>query len=90
MEMMLAEQGFQQAGCTSAACAVQMGKILNVDRIVVGNFGKLMGKYVITVSMIDVENTKVEFSDKAGCSDIDSLESITKELAHNIILRLKQ
>ncbi|MFH1958451.1 MAG: PorV/PorQ family protein [bacterium] len=89
MEMVLAEQGFQQAGCTSAECAVQMGKILNVDKIVVGNFGKLMGKYVITISIVDVKNAKIEFSDKARCSDIDSLESITKELARSIILRLR-
>ncbi|MBI4669788.1 MAG: hypothetical protein HY747_11535 [Elusimicrobia bacterium] len=33
MEKILTEQKFQQTGCTTEECAVQMGKILNVEKI---------------------------------------------------------
>ncbi|NUO84005.1 hypothetical protein HUU05_28355, partial [candidate division KSB1 bacterium] len=32
MEAVLSEHGFQQTGCSSTQCAVQIGKILNVQK----------------------------------------------------------
>ena len=34
MEEILSEQGFQNTGCTSVECAVEIGQLLNVNRIV--------------------------------------------------------
>ena len=34
METILTEQGFQQSGCTSAECAVEVGKLLNVQKTI--------------------------------------------------------
>ncbi|MDP8207573.1 MAG: CsgG/HfaB family protein [Candidatus Electryonea clarkiae] len=41
MEDILVEQGFQLSGCTSDECAVQMGRLLGVDRIVAGSVGRV-------------------------------------------------
>jgi len=59
MEKVLAEAAFQQSGCTTSECAVQIGKILNVKQIVVGNLSKLMDTYYITVNVVDVETSKI-------------------------------
>jgi len=37
MEMILQEQGFQQTGCSSAECAVEVGKLLGVSKMITGN-----------------------------------------------------
>ncbi|MDI6640975.1 MAG: CsgG/HfaB family protein, partial [Elusimicrobiota bacterium] len=44
MESILAEQKFQISGCTDQECAVKIGKLLNVQQVVVGTF---LEKYYI-------------------------------------------
>ena len=65
MDKILMEQAFQQSGCTTAECAVKLGKILNVRYLVVGSFGKLMDQYVVSFRMVETETAKVVFSDDA-------------------------
>ncbi|MEK7475413.1 MAG: CsgG/HfaB family protein [Candidatus Coatesbacteria bacterium] len=65
MDKVLAEQAFQQTGCTSAECAVKLGKLLNVKLMVVGSFGKLMDAYVLSLRAVDVETGRIVFSDQA-------------------------
>ncbi|MEW6557007.1 MAG: CsgG/HfaB family protein [Elusimicrobiota bacterium] len=64
MDRILAEQGFQQTGCTTSECIVQIGKLLNVNYILTGNFGKLGDKYLITVQITDIESGKIVYTDR--------------------------
>jgi TolB-like protein len=59
METILKEQGFQQAGCTSSRCAVEIGQIVNVEQIVAGSVGYTDGLWVISLRMIDVGNGRI-------------------------------
>ena len=59
MDKVLAESAFQQSGCTTSECAVQIGKILNVRHMIVGSLSKLMDTYYITVNVVDVETSKI-------------------------------
>jgi len=59
METILSEQKFQLSGCTTEECAVKMGKLLNVQQIVVGSLSKLLDTYYITVNLVDVETGKI-------------------------------
>ena len=59
MQEILKEQGFQQTGCTSDACAVQVGQLLGVKEIIVGTIG-IAGSYtVLTVRILDVQTSEV-------------------------------
>ena len=79
MDKVLAEQGFQQTGCSSAECAVQIGKILNVKLMIVGSCGQLLGQYVITMNVVDVESAKIVYSDDLSVSNSEELRtSITQ------------
>jgi len=60
MEAILKEQGFQNAGCTSVECAVEIGELLNVKSIVAGSIGKIEDLYSITLRMIDVKTGAIE------------------------------
>lgn len=55
MNSILQEQGFQQSGCTSVECAVEIGQLLNVREMVAGTLGKIENLYSINLRLIDVE-----------------------------------
>ncbi len=55
MNAILSEQGFQQTGCTTVECAVEIGQLLNVKSIVAGSIGKIEELYSISLRMIDVQ-----------------------------------
>jgi len=81
MQKILAEQAFQNTGCTSQDCAVKLGKVLNVQRIVVGSFGKLIGTYFVNIRVVNVETGKVVFADSVKAAAIDDIETGLRELS---------
>ena len=59
MESILKEQALQQTGCTSDECAVQVGKILGVRKIISGSVTKLSDHvWQVSLLMLDVESAK--------------------------------
>ena len=75
MDRILSEQAFQQTGCTSAECAVKLGKLLNAQGIVVGTFGKLLGRYLVSVRLVDVETGQAVVADEAKGDTVDEIEN---------------
>jgi len=59
MEMVLLEQGFQQTGCSSDECAVEMGQMLGAEEIIVGSIGLIGSTYSVNIRSISVENGKI-------------------------------
>ncbi len=55
MENILKEQKLQQSGCTDAACAVEIGKLLNVQFLISGAIGRLGNSYTLDIKMFSVE-----------------------------------
>jgi len=80
MQQILAEQKFQITGCTSQECAVQMGKLLNVQLIVTGAVTKLGGLYVVTAGMVEVGTSKIIKSGKVTSNSIEELVNKAEEL----------
>ena len=82
MEEILYEQGFQQTGCTSAECAVEIGQILNVEQIVTGSVGKLGTLFTVDIILVDVATSRILLSlfyDHKG--DIESLIQLMETIA---------
>lgn len=64
MDQILKEQGFQESGsCDGSECAVQMGKILSVDRILVGSVGLVGHTYTLNLRLVSVGTGEVYRSD---------------------------
>jgi hypothetical protein len=85
MDDILNEQGFQQTGCTTTECAVEMGRMLNVQKMMSGTIGKLGATYTIDLSLIDVETAQIEksfFRDYKG--EIDGLLSLMQTIANQM------
>jgi hypothetical protein len=56
MEEVLQEQGFQQTGCTSEECAVEVGQLLGVQNMIGGSIGRVGETFTIDVRMISVQS----------------------------------
>ncbi len=90
MQDILKEQGFQQSGCTSDACAVEIGQLLGVSYIVIGTVGKLGHLFTIDVRMIEVSTAKIIYSENVDCDCpiekvlTSSVVSIAKKISDNL------
>ncbi len=84
MDKLLKEQSLQQSGCSDQACAVKLGNILNLQKMVVGSVSKLGSRYIITVNFVDVERSKVELSDKVTADNEDDILNKVQVLAQKI------
>ena len=59
MKAVLDEQALQQTGCTSQECAVQVGKVLGVRKLVSGKITKLSDtQWLLSAQMVDVETSQ--------------------------------
>ena len=67
MEEVLKEQAFQQTGCVSDECAVEVGKLLGVEQMIAGSIGKLGSIFTISVRMIDVETGGIFVQHSIDC-----------------------
>ena len=56
MEEVLREQGFQQSGCSSDECVVEVGQLIGVQQMVGGSIGKVGTIYTLSARIIDVES----------------------------------
>ena len=54
MQQILGEQDFQLTGCTSDECAVEIGQMLGVTKMVAGSIGKIGSTYTVDLRNIDV------------------------------------
>ena len=90
MERILAEQTFQQTGCTSQECAVKLGKILNVRFLVVGTFGKALGRYVLSMRVVEVETAKIIYTDEAEAGDLTGVRTGIHDIANRLTEAVKK
>lgn len=55
-ETILAEQKFTLSGCTDQSCAVDIGKMLSANYIVIGSVNKHKNTYIVSIKMVSVES----------------------------------
>ncbi|MBL8027103.1 MAG: PEGA domain-containing protein [Fibrobacteres bacterium] len=87
MEVILKEQGFQQTGCTDAACAVEAGQLLNVEFIVLGSIDKIGRVYSVNLRSVSVKSGEISKSIKLDFIDKD-IEEIMLTGIRNAALQL--
>lgn len=88
MEEILKEQGFQQSGCTTSECVVQIGQLVNVEKMVAGTINKIGNTYSSSVRIIDITTgsiDKIVSFDYTGPID-ELLKRGMKKIAIELIL----
>ena len=84
MQEIMKEQGFQQSGaCNSDACAVEVGQLIGVEKMIAGSLGRVGRTYSVNLRMINVKTGRMERSvTKDYEGDIDKLlTSVMKTVA---------
>ena len=66
-DKILAEQEFQCTDMSDEACRVEMGKMLSVGRIVVGDVYKLGDTFILSLQLISVETGRIASVEEAEC-----------------------
>ena len=90
MQSILEEVGFQQTGCTSSECLIEVGRILNVQKMIGGTIGKLGDVYTIDLRMINVGTTQIlETVSEDQEGEMSELLQIMRELASKFAARQK-
>lgn len=80
IDKILAEQGIQQAGCVTEECAIQIGKLLNVRKAVIGSYSKIEDIYFITANVVDIETAKISDSERVQFNNISDIAEAVDEL----------
>ena len=85
MNEILGEQNFQLSGCVSSECAVEVGQLLGVSRMITGGIGKIGKTFTLDVRVIDIETSQIIESvqlDYTG--EIDGLLSEIRKIAFRL------
>jgi|TARA_B100001971_G_C18199980_1_gene543936 curli biogenesis system outer membrane secretion channel CsgG len=86
MDELLQESGFQQTGCVSEECAVEVGKMLGVQRIITGNIGRIGRRFTVDVRVIDVQSSRiVSVISRDSSGEIDNLLEVVEEMAFDML-----
>ena len=56
----LIEQGFQQSGCTSDECVVEVGKLLGAQKMVAGSISKVGDVYSVSARIVDMQSGEID------------------------------
>ena len=85
MDEILGEQGFQQSGCVSDECLVEIGRLVGVEQMIGGSIGKIGQTYTLDLRIIDVQSgriLKTVSDDYRG--DADGLLGVLESAANKI------
>ena len=82
----------QNLGCVSDSCAIEFGKMLQVDRIVIGQVGRVGNTYSVSARIIDVENRKsISTADSQYKGSIDDvMGTVIIEVGDELLLGRKK
>jgi curli biogenesis system outer membrane secretion channel CsgG len=87
MENILKEQGFQQTGCSSEQCAVEMGQLLGVKQIITGSIGKVGSYSILNVRFVDVATGKIIFNESEQIKG--AIEEVLEKSLKNIVDKIR-
>jgi len=84
MDKILNEIGFQQTGCTDNACAVEVGKLLSAQKMVMGEISRVGDSYILGIRMVDVADGTSEHSSSIRADSDERLDAAATKLAKGL------
>ncbi|MEK6795131.1 MAG: CsgG/HfaB family protein [Spirochaetota bacterium] len=84
MNSILKEQSFQMSGCTESACAVKIGKMLNMEYMLYGTLSKLGTAYIIQAEMVNIETSQITLSVKEKFGALENADDAIVRIVNNV------
>jgi HD-GYP domain-containing protein (c-di-GMP phosphodiesterase class II) len=88
LDQVIQEQNLQTSGLTESQGAEAVGKILNIDKMIVGNISQWEGQYLVTARLIDVKTGGVVACVTHECKTFES-GPIANILANQLLRKLE-
>lgn len=88
MKSVLGEMDFQHSGVCDHTCAVEMGEVLGVDRMITGTVGKVGSIFTINTKMIDIRTGEILLVVNEDCKC--PIEKLLSESTEKIAEKLKR
>lgn len=77
MAQIAKDNSLSLSGCVDIACAVQIGKALNVKKLVIGSLCKLGQKYQLYLRAVDIETGNVECNEmREGVLKVENVPTL--------------
>jgi TolB-like protein len=80
----ISEQKFQKSGIIDNESAVEIGKVLGADLIIVGSVVRIGNSYTINSRLIDVKTGEAKLGKNVTGTDLNLLTSMSNELVDNL------
>jgi hypothetical protein len=92
METILAEQavGLELGQCFSQECAIEIGRLMQANKMLVGTVSLLNATYSINLRFLDLETGVAEFSVEEKCQSSDDLYLAAEQVAARIVAFIPQ
>ena len=86
-DQILAAQEASISDCSDEACAIEIGKLLSAELIIMGTVAALGTKYIINAKIIDVTTSKTIGADSISASSVEELDIACKNLTLALVQR---
>lgn len=80
MDEILKEQGFQILGCTNTECAIEIGKIVGVQKVILGSVDKVSDLISVNIRLVNVETGIIEKNVMFDCENCDLVDVMKNSL----------
>ncbi|MBT4483196.1 MAG: formylglycine-generating enzyme family protein [Candidatus Latescibacteria bacterium] len=86
MNRIFDEFDVQNIGCTDVSCAIEFGKMLNAERVIIGSVGLVGSTYIVVARIVDVESTNMLVSVNRNVpSPIDNVIGLMPIVGHELL-----
>lgn len=86
-DQILAAQSDSLQGCTDEACAIEIGRLLSAEQLIMGTVAALGTKYIITAKIIDVTTSRTLGAENISASSVEELDVACHELTLRLVRR---
>jgi TolB-like protein len=84
-DQVLKAQETALAGCDDEACAIQIGRLLAAQHIVVGNVSTLGKKFIINARIIDISTSQIVGAESVSAMNVEDLEDACTKLTQALV-----
>lgn len=87
VQLVLKERRLTDAACSESSCAVDIGRILRADAVVIGGVNRI-GGYLVTVKVVDIASGRIGIAESARAPGENEIAGSVELLAQKIAGRM--
>ncbi len=86
-DKILAAQAESMSGCSDESCAIEIGRMLAAEQIIIGTVAALGSKFIINAKIIDVTTSKTLGADMISATSVEDLDTACRTLTYSLVAK---